>query len=78
LVRQFWGFGSARILQLNQYFKMFVVRQIVSETIGPHRCAKALFKEQTVTVGDCLDAIDRAVGSATGWQRLQKKAGIKA
>jgi hypothetical protein len=39
------------------------VRQIVSETIGPQRCGKILFTEKTITVGDCLDAIDQAVGA---------------
>jgi hypothetical protein len=52
---------------------VFVIRQILSETIGPHRVGKVEFLTETVTVSDILSILEnRAPGSA--WQLIQKKA----
>jgi len=58
---------------------IYVVRTIVGEVLGTHRVGQVNFEEGDITVGDCLDAIDRkvGVGNAAGWQRLQVRAGIK-
>jgi hypothetical protein len=57
----------------------FVVRTIVGEVLGAHRVGQVNFKGDHITVGDCLDAIERkvGVGNPAGWQRLQARAGIK-
>jgi len=74
----FWNSfaSSSRDRLVQKETAVFVTRQIVSEVLGAHRCVKIEF-EETVTVGDCLDAIERrvGVGGAAGWQRLLKKAG---
>jgi hypothetical protein len=58
---------------------IYVVRQIIAETLGPHRVGTVEFRQGEITIGDCLDAIGHKIGpgSAAGWQRLQAKAGFK-
>jgi hypothetical protein len=70
---QFIG-GRDRLVEVST--AIFVVKTIVGEVIGAYRVGKVEFKEP-VSVGDCLDRIDQlvGVGSAAGWQRIQKKAG---
>jgi len=55
---------------------IFVVRTIVSESIGPRYGNQPIvFKNDPVTVSDVLAVIDRLCGgSPDGWQLLQRKA----
>jgi hypothetical protein len=56
---------------------LYVVRTIVSETLGTHRCGEVRFGSDPVTVADVLGRIDKLCGgSPVGWQLLQKKAGV--
>jgi hypothetical protein len=55
----------------------FVVRQILSEVIGPHRTGEIKFSSDIVPLGDILDLLEqRAPGSA--WQRLQARGSFTA
>ena len=77
---EFWAqFVRSRDREVERGTAEFVVRTIVSETIGAHRCGKVEFGEGTVTIGDVLDRIDKmvGVGNAAGWQRLQARAGLQ-
>jgi hypothetical protein len=74
---EFWAqFTSNRDRAVEASTAVFVVTTIVGQVIGAHRGGKVEFKGP-VSVGDCLDRIDQlvGVGSAAGWQRIQKKAG---
>jgi hypothetical protein len=56
---------------------IYVIRRILSETIGPHQVGKVEFLTETVTISDILSILEiRAPGSA--WQAIQRKAGYKA
>jgi hypothetical protein len=77
---EFWSqFTADRERLVERGTAEFVVRQIVSETIGPHRCGKIEFGQEIITVGTCLDSIDRLVGAGNpgGWRRLLAKAGVQ-
>jgi hypothetical protein len=77
---EFWNLfvSSSRDRPVEGGTAEFVVRTIISETIGAHRCGKIEFNEEPITVGDCLDVIERlvGVGSAAGWQRVLAKASV--
>jgi hypothetical protein len=56
---------------------VFVVRTVVSERLGAHRCGEIRLEGGTVTVEDVLHLIDKKVGTGdpAGWRHLLKKAG---
>jgi hypothetical protein len=56
---------------------IYVVRTIVSETLGTHRCGEVRFGSDPVTIGDVLATIDKmiGIGGPSGWRHLLKKAG---
>jgi hypothetical protein len=65
--------------QVERETAVFVVRTIVCETLGAHRCGEIRFGSAPVTVSDCLALIDKLCGgSPVGWQSIQRKANFSA
>jgi hypothetical protein len=68
---QFCGDGE-RLVEKDA--AVFVVKTIVTEAVGQHRCRRVAFKSEPFTVADVLTMIEKLSGPA-GWQHLQRRAG---